>query len=114
MSRKIGTEKEEEALLFLQNMGYKVLERNFQTKFGEVDLICIDEDCLVFVEVKYREKSDFGRAYEYVTPAKIKKIKKAAWAYIKKHACHLPDSYRLDVIAIDGDEVSYFRNVPTE
>jgi len=114
MSRKKGDAYEELASEYLKQMGFRIMEKNFSTKFGEIDLVCIDDDALVFVEVKYRESDKYGRAVEFVTPSKLRKIKKAAWGYIKKNACHLPDNYRIDVVAIDGEEVSYFRNVAVD
>ena len=52
--RAVGTHYEEEAARYLEQQGYQILERNFFSRYGEIDLIAKDEDTLVFVEVKYR------------------------------------------------------------
>ncbi len=113
MSLRIGHEKEALAMQYLESIGLKMIERNYRIKQGEVDIICIDNDTLVFVEVKYRSCDDHGKAVEYVRPYKVNRIMKAAWHYIKAANRPLPDNYRIDVIAIDGDEISYYKNIPT-
>lgn len=112
MSRKIGQIYEDRARAYLEALGFRILEQNYNTKYGEIDLITIEGDTLVFIEVKYRTSDTHGRAYTFVTPQKIAKIKRTAWHYIKSHVCHLPDNYRLDVVGIDGEEITHYRNVP--
>lgn len=117
MSRQKGHLYEDYAAQFLEAKGYRILERNYNTKFGEVDLIAIDDQTLVFVEVKYRSSDTYGKGYEFVTPQKLKRLERTIWHYIKAHACHLPHHYRLDVVSIDGPDyeratVSHYSNVP--
>ncbi len=114
MSLRIGHEKEALAMDYLSALGFKIIERNYRIKQGEVDIICIDGSALVFVEVKYRSSDDHGTAVEYVRPYKIRRIMKAAWHYIKHATRPLPENYRIDVIAIDGDQISYYKNIPTQ
>ena len=54
--RKIGTAYEQEAVLFLKQKGYRIIARNYYCKQGEIDIIAVDQNYLVFVEVKYRSK----------------------------------------------------------
>ncbi len=79
----------------------QLIKRNFATKAGEVDLIMQDGESLVFIEVRYRNNTDFGGAAESVTPKKQQRIIKAALAYQQYHAPQ--SSMRFDVVAIEGD-----------
>ena len=83
---------------FLKKKGYLVLERNFSTKIGEIDLICRDKDYIVFVEVKTRDASTLISPKEAVTPAKQSKIKKTALAYLS--AIEKEMNVRYDVIEV--------------
>ena len=99
--RKRGDKAEQQACKHLQSQGLKILEKNFSTKAGEVDLIMRDGETLIFVEVRYRKNADFGGAAASVTLKKQQRIIKAALAYQQKH---MPQSsMRFDVVAIEGD-----------
>jgi len=99
--KKQGNEAEQQACKHLQSHGLTLLEKNFSTKAGEVDLIMRDGETLVFVEVRYRKNADFGGAAASVTTKKQQRIIKAALAYQQKH---MPQSsMRFDVVAIEGD-----------
>ena len=119
MRRKsLGNLGENLALKHLQkNKGYKFIERNFRSKFGEIDLILQDKDVLVFVEVKTRFSQSFGNPEEAVTPWKIRSIIKTAQYFSLKHP-KLPESIRIDVVAIDLDpkkekllNLRHFKNI---
>ncbi len=112
MSLRVGHEKEALAMHYLESLGYKIIERNYRIKQGEVDIICVDGSTLIFVEVKYRSTADHGKAVEYVRPYKVRRIMKAAWHYIKNTTRPLPENYRIDVIAIDGEVINYYKNIP--
>jgi len=99
--KKLGNQAEDEACAFLLKQGFRLLDRNFSTKLGEVDLIMQDGESLVFIEVRYRKNADFGGAAASITPKKQQRIIKAALAYHQKHAPQ--SSLRFDVIAIEGD-----------
>ena len=101
MRRKsLGNLGENLALKYLRNKGYKFIERNFRGRFGEIDLILQDQDILVFVEVKTRLHPDFGNPEEAVTDYKLRSIVQTAH-YFKLKNPQLPDSLRIDVVAID-------------
>jgi putative endonuclease len=102
--KKTGNKAEQDACSYLQKNGLILLEKNFTTKAGEVDLIMQDDSMLVFVEVRYRKNTDFGGAAASVTPNKQRRIIKAALAYQQKHAPQ--SSMRFDVIAIEGDNTA--------
>lgn len=96
----VGERGEKIAEEFLKNKGYKILEKNFQNKFGEIDLVAKDGDTMVFVEVKTRYSERFGKPEESVTPGKIRKIIKAGQFY-RNSRNDLPDLERIDVVAVD-------------
>ena len=97
--RTIGDSHEEEALRFLQKKGYTILERNFRSRWGEIDIIARDGEYIVFVEVKYRESTAFGFPFEAVIQRKQQRIIKTAIDYIKQHSLVGKDM-RFDVISI--------------
>lgn len=109
--REIGTVYENKAVLLLQEKGCRILERNFYTYYGEIDIIAEDDDCLVFVEVKYRKTTRKGSAAAAVTPVKQKRLRQSAGYYLyKKHYHNMEIPCRFDVIAFDGEEALHIKN----
>jgi len=104
----IGKFGEEQAKAFLERNGFKILEKNFRTKFGEIDIIAIDEDTdeMVFIEVKARSSSEFGFPEEAVNYKKQQKIKRAALEYLAANKIY--KDWRIDVVSIilNGKEVN--------
>lgn len=84
---------------YLTQEGYRVLERNFRTSFGEIDLIVQKEDSLVFVEVKTRASDNFGLPEEAITAKKREHLIAATQAYLQKFPTKA-SHWRIDVIAI--------------
>jgi putative endonuclease len=97
--RTKGLEGEALAAVFLEQQGYRVLERNFRFERGEVDLIAEDGDELVFVEVKTRHSGQFGTPEEAMTPKKEALMKKVAEGYLHVHRID-QQACRFDVVAI--------------
>ena len=100
--KSLGNLGENLALKYLKNKGWEFIERNFRSYFGEIDLILKDKETLVFVEVKTRFSKSYGYPEEAVTPRKIRSLIKTVQYFKLKHP-NLPDSLRIDVIAIDLD-----------
>lgn len=99
-NKKTGDLGEKLALEFLKKSGYKILERNYRIRGGEIDLICKDNDYLVFVEVKTRFTHEFGLPSESITHYKIKALLKTALFYIQK--VNWGDKgYRIDLVTVD-------------
>lgn len=98
---KIG---EKTAIGILLKNGYKILETNFRTRYGEIDIIAEDYDkstpVLVFVEVKTRWSDEYGLPEEAVTPRKIRGIVRAGQYYKLTHP-NTPELLRIDVVAIE-------------
>lgn len=103
--RKIGNQAELLALKYLTKRGLKLIEQNYLTKLGEIDIIMLDKKAktLVFVEVRYRKNSQFGTAVETVTRVKQGKLIRAAQHYLQQHAQYQAYVCRFDVVGIESD-----------
>jgi putative endonuclease len=91
------------AVKLLQKKGLKILEKNFRSKVGEIDIIALEsskEPTLVFIEVKARWTKEYGPPEEAVTPRKIRSIIKTGQYYSHLHP-ELPKALRVDVVSID-------------
>lgn len=95
-----GTAGEDAAVAHLQSLGYAILDRNFKTRMGEIDIVAREQKTTVFVEVKRREATGHGTAAEFVRPAKARRVVNAARIYAARHAL-TEGLIRFDVIAID-------------
>jgi len=104
-----GQQWEQTALLYLQRRGLRRVEQNFRCKGGEIDLIMQDRDTLVFVEVRQRADMAHGGAAASITPAKIRRLVRAAQVYLLRFAVTPP--CRFDVIAIDGEQLEWLQDV---
>jgi putative endonuclease len=100
-NRDTGALGEELAATFLVSRGYRILERNFRCKGGEVDIVARDpkDKSLVFVEVKTRRGISYGVPQLAVTPFKQRQISKASLTWLSKNRLH-DSNARFDVIAI--------------
>ncbi len=109
--QKFGHRGEDLAARFLEAQGMRIVERNFRAGHGEIDLICQDENVLVFVEVKARRSNAYGPPESSITPAKQRQLYKVASAYLQQHP-ELECDFRFDVVIIDGTppEIRYYPN----
>ncbi|MDP1710037.1 MAG: YraN family protein [bacterium] len=98
-NKSFGKRGEQIASELLIGNGYKIIDKNFSGRFGEIDIIAIDGQTLVFVEVKTRKNRRFGLPQEAVTRSKLGKIKKTAEYYSLLHP-ELPKKLRIDVVAL--------------
>lgn len=111
IKQRIGYRAEKRASRFLQKQGLSLITKNFQTRYGEIDLIMQDQHEIVFVEVRYRQNTDFGTASETVSLMKQRRIVKSSLTYLMKN--QIPDSLpcRIDVIEITkNDEIRWIKN----
>ena len=106
--RNVGTFYENVAEKFLVEHGINILERNFRCRIGEIDLIGIDDDTLVFFEVKYRKNSQYGSPFEAVDYRKQKKIISVAKYYLAYR--NMDKFIRFDVIGIFKNEIEWIRD----
>ncbi len=112
-SHDYGRASEDRAARYLQSKGYKILDRNYRCRMGEVDLIAEEGETLVFVEVKARRTNRFGSAKAAVDRRKQIRIAQAAQHYLKATG-RWGKQARFDVVAItsspDGDRIEVIRN----
>lgn len=128
--KELGNIGEEKALKFLQLQGLQLIDRNFYSRFGEIDLIMLDSSYqlnkkmslqpniqnsyLVFIEVRCRKNMGFGSALESITYAKQKKLRKTADYFFLKNAHYSKMSARFDVILIPAtankDKINWLKN----
>ena len=99
--RRFGDWGEEYARRFLEGRGYSILETNYRGKYGEIDLIAREGECLVFVEVKSRRTGAFGRPEESVTEAKQQKLVQAALEYMQSKEME-EGEWRIDGVGIEA------------
>lgn len=94
-----GVKSEQQALAYLKKQGLALICQNYYCRFGEIDLIMLDQETLVFIEVRYRKNSDFGGALASITKRKQDKIIKTAKHYLTQ--LENEPYCRFDAIAID-------------
>lgn len=102
MSRDKGLIKEQEAKDYLIANGLQWIASNYFCRFGEIDLIMQEKDCLVFTEVRARSSAAFGGAAASVTLNKQKKLLKVAYHFLMTHPKYYKHPARFDVISFDG------------
>lgn len=104
--KNLGKTGENLALDYLESNNFSVLEKNFHSKFGEIDIIAEKKHCLYFIEVKTRSSLNHGAPYEAVNKQKIYRIKKVAQYYLLKNKYQ---DYRLKIavfsILIEGEKI---------
>lgn len=107
--RQIGSRYEEKAKTYLESLGYFILEQNFRCRWGEVDLIGREGDCLVFIEVKHRKDTRYGYPEEAVHRRKQQTISRVSDVYRMQHRLgEVP--MRFDVVADLDGRMTLFRD----
>lgn len=115
--RQIGNQYEALAKQYLKKQGLIEIADNFGSKCGEIDLIMRDLQCIVFVEVKYRQNPHFGLAQEMVTYSKAKKLQKTANLWMINRGLSPYDTeFRFDIVAIhnQGRDINWIKNAITQ
>lgn len=109
-----GANAEDQACRFLQQRGLRLIERNYRSRRGEIDLIMRDADNLVFVEVRYRRQSRYGSGLESVDWRKQQRIMACAAYYLHRHPQAALLASRFDVVALTpgdgGVRIEWIRN----
>ena len=107
--RKTGAEYENAAAAWLETKGYRILEHNYRTRLGEIDLIAEDGDYLCFIEVKYRSGTGFGMPAEAVDRRKQQKILAVSKYYLTVKG-YWNRSIRYDIVEVLGNQIRVIRN----
>lgn len=108
--RAQGNKYEEIAANYLKEQGLIIKQLNFYCKMGEIDIVALDDDYLVFVEVKYRKNTLNGDAAEAVNFNKMRKICRTADYYLMTHGYNQSTNVRFDVIAIEEGHLKHYKN----
>ncbi len=113
--KRLGNQGERAALRFLKQQGYSILARQFRTDLGELDIIALDRETVVFVEVKTRQSDAKGQPFEAVTRQKQSQLTRLASSFLKSHQL-LDRPARFDVVSIlwpdnkSEPEITHFQN----
>ncbi len=107
MSRAKGNIAEDKACEFLSNLGYFIVERNFYSRFGEIDIIATKDEALHFVEVK--SGLDYESAVQNITPQKLSRLIKTGNVYMKKNK--LDVDFMLDAVIITPNNIELIDNI---
>lgn len=109
-TKKLGDLAEERAVIFLKEKGYDILDRNFCSRYGEIDIVALYREVVVFVEVKAKSGQGFGDPGEMITPKKIQKITKTAELYLSDKNL-LGCMWRIDAILIRGKKIDHIESI---
>ncbi len=107
-STQKGKAAEQLALHYLEQQGLRLVETNYSTRLGEIDLIMWQQHSLVFVEVRQRNNLNFGGAAASVGLVKQKKLWKTAQIYLQRYTS--PPACRFDLLAINGGKMEWIRD----
>lgn len=110
ISNPIAIRGEELASKFLVKKGYKIIDRNFRKGYGEIDIIALKDNTLVFVEVKTKTSLSHGTPLEEITYFKLKSLVRTAQFY-KVLNPKLPDAMRIDAVSVMLDNVGNPSNI---
>lgn len=97
----IGHEAENVASEYLKNLGYKIIELNWRTKYCEIDIVAQKNQTVYLIEVKYRSSDRQGTGLDYITPTKLRQMKFAAEMWVGTHSWD--GDYTLAVIGVGPD-----------
>ena len=101
-----GLAAEDAAVRHLKKNGLKLVQRNYRSRFGEIDLIMRDRDTLVFIEVRYRRNSAFGAPHETVDTRKRARLRATAETFLQRDGQSSRNPCRFDIVALSGQQPS--------
>ena len=88
---------------YLKKRGYRILETNYRSRYGEIDIIAKHKNTLVFIEVRTKRSRTFGMPEESITETKARHLRAGAYHYIQNHE-KLPELWRIDFVAVEMDD----------
>lgn len=112
-NREKGIVGENIAVEYLREKDYKIVERNYRTKVGEIDIVAMKDNMLIFVEVKSRSNINFGYPYEAVSKRKFDKIMRASLIYMKQKG-YRGYQMRYDIIEVflsNDRKINHIENI---
>jgi len=108
--KQLGDIAEEKACAFLQAKGLNLVDRNYRSPFGEIDLIMQDKNEVVFIEVRSRAYNTYGTAIESINKAKQRKVLKSAMCYLQKRKWLDKVNYRFDAVGCSPTNIEWIKN----
>ena len=108
--RNVGSDKEDLVSRFLEKNGVRVLDRNYDTDRGEIDIIGADGDYIVFFEVKYRKAGEYGSPLEAITKSKVRRIVGASRIYLYNNHYSENTYVRYDCIGVLDSDITWIKN----
>ena len=99
-----GHAAEIRAAKYLEGQGYTIREINWKTKYCEIDIVCVKNQTIRFIEVKYRRNTKHGQGLDYITEKKLEQMKFAAETWVQNHGW--ASDYQLMVVSIDAEEIT--------
>jgi putative endonuclease len=106
----LGHDAEEKARVYLEAQGLTLLDQNYYSHAGEIDLIMKENDYVVFVEVRSRNHQNYKEALESITPAKQRKVIKTATYYLLEKKWFNKVDVRFDVLVMDNSKIHWIKN----
>ncbi len=106
-TKELGLKGEDEAVRFLRKKGYRILERNFRSRLGEIDIVARDGDTIVFVEVKTRSTESFGSPKDAIDARKIRRITRGSMDYLRRNFKDGDVNIRFDVVTVELKDGGY-------
>jgi putative endonuclease len=100
-TKELGLRGEQEAARLLKKRGYKILEKNFRSRLGEVDIVAREGETIVFVEVKTRASENFGSPKEAIDTRKRRRIIRASLDYLNRSRAYGDRGIRFDVVTVE-------------
>jgi len=107
--RELGFTMEQRAKSWLESQGCKRITNNFNCRYGEIDLIMLDHTILLFIEVRYREKNQFGGAHSSINSRKKTAIIRSSQIFLQKNPQWQNYFMRYDVVTIQGDQWTWIK-----
>ncbi len=105
----IGDYGEDKACDYLLSRGFTIIDRNWRTRYCEIDIVARKNECVYLVEVKTRSTSTFGSGLEYITSKKIKQMKFAAELWVQHNDWN--GGYQLSAVSITDDDIEFLENL---
>ena len=109
-ARTVGQDAERLALRFLKKKGLTPVTQNYRCRLGEIDLVMLNRDCLVFVEVRFRIANRFASARLSVDSHKQRKIIKTAAVFLSQNRHYALHTVRFDVVAVNKESIEWIRD----
>ena len=114
---EVGRAAEQLAAEWLEREGFTIRDRNWRTRWCELDIVATRSDTIHVVEVKYRRRNDFGSGFEYITVDKVHRLQRAALMWLKAHGS-INAPYQIGIIAISDsikpENLHYLPNAISE